>query len=68
MPPRIEILESLPDDAQVSVSETCLLLHRSRQSLYRDIAAGHIPKPRKFGRSTRFRLGDIRALCRGATA
>jgi len=35
------------------------LLGRSRASIYRDIAAGHLPQPTKLGKSSRWKQQDI---------
>lgn len=52
-----------PDFALISIGDACLLLSRSRSSLYRDFKAGRI-QPVKAGCSTRIRVGDLRAIAK----
>ncbi len=50
----------------LSISELCRLLNRSRSSIYRDVSAGHLPKPVKIGASTRFRVREVEAALQRA--
>lgn len=61
---RMTMLGSLPDDALISINEFCSFINRSRPSTYRDIIAGKINPPLKFGRSSKYRLGYVRSLVR----
>jgi excisionase family DNA binding protein len=47
----------------LTISEVSALLHRSKPSLNRDLAAGRLPCVR-LGRSVRFRQADIERLSR----
>lgn len=57
--------EMLPASAGVSVRVVAALLDRSVASTWRDLAAGRLPSPHKCGRSTRWRVGDLRAALAG---
>jgi predicted DNA-binding transcriptional regulator AlpA len=49
-----------PDWATVTIKVVMALTNRSRASIYRDVAAGRLPKWFKQGASTRWRVGDLR--------
>lgn len=54
--------DSLPDDALVEIGIVSIVLGRSPASIWRDVAAGRLAKPVRVGlRSTRWRIGDLRA-------
>ena len=57
---------SLPDDALIGIRPLCVLIDRSPASIWRDVAAGRLPRPTKVGHSTRWRVGNVRAVMRGA--
>jgi predicted DNA-binding transcriptional regulator AlpA len=63
----LELFPSLPDDALVETAVYCALRSRSRASHYRDLKEGRIPPPVRVGaRSTRWRVGDVRASLRAS--
>jgi predicted DNA-binding transcriptional regulator AlpA len=58
---RLSQFPLLPADAGVELPLVCALTGRSPSSVWRDVAAGRLPKPLKYGpRSTRWRVGDLR--------
>lgn len=57
---RIEHFEILPDEALLSAREVGTIAHRSRASLWRDVAAGRLARPIKLGGATRWRARDVR--------
>ena len=59
-------LDQLPDDALITDPETCSLLYCSPVHLWRGRKSGIYPPPQKYGKMNRTRIGDIRALVRGA--
>ena len=58
-------LPFLPDDALVEQRGVCAVRGRSAASHWRDVAEGRFPKPEKIGRSSRWRVGDLRNLLNG---
>jgi predicted DNA-binding transcriptional regulator AlpA len=64
IPDALRNFDSLPDSALVRISVVEGLTGRSMPSVYRDIKAGRLPRPRKFGGSTVWNVGELRkALC-----
>lgn len=59
---RMALLALLPDDALLNCREVCAFLSRSKTSIYRDIEAGRLAAPIKVGSSSRWKLGDVRAI------
>ncbi|SAL75811.1 hypothetical protein AWB74_04879 [Caballeronia arvi] len=53
--------DSLPDSAHVDVRTVAGLYGCSTPTVWRRVNAGLIPAPRKFGMSTRWNVGDLRA-------
>ena len=63
---RLESLNCLPIGALISAKEICLIVGRSRASLWRDVQAGRLPKPVAIGPQTRrWRIEDVRAYLEG---
>lgn len=54
-------ISELDPNFLVDLRTACCILTRSRASLYRDIAAGHLELV-KVGRSSRLRVGAVRKL------
>lgn len=52
----------LPDDAYIGVRSVAALFDAGISTIWARSARGELPKPRKFGRSTRWRVGDIRSI------
>jgi predicted DNA-binding transcriptional regulator AlpA len=50
-----------PDSAQVDVEVVAALASISRATVYRYSKAGILPAPRKFGGSSRWNVGELRA-------
>lgn len=58
---RLELIDSMPDDAAIDIQILSVLLSRSVASIWRDVKAGRIAAPYKAGpRSTRWKLADVR--------
>jgi predicted DNA-binding transcriptional regulator AlpA len=58
----LEFLPSLPDSAFIEIRVVSVLLGRSTASIWRDVAHGRLARPVRVGaRSTRWRVGDVRA-------
>lgn len=58
---QLALFESLPDCALVALPVVCAVKGRSPASVWRDVAAGRLPKPTHAGpRCTRWRVGDLR--------
>lgn len=51
---------SLPDDAQISVKKVAVLLDAGVSTIWARVKRDEFPRPRKFGRSTRWNVGEIR--------
>lgn len=54
--------ERQPHDKLVNIKTVCLVLCRSRASIYRDIERGDFPAPIKLGHSSRWRLSDLERI------
>lgn len=48
--------------------DVCQLLQISKRAIFRFVAAGKFPKPKKFGRANRWHISDIENFARGAQA
>ena len=58
--------QDLPDDASVDVKVVALMTGRSVPSVWRDVAQGRLPQPRRFTpRCSRWPVGVIRSHLRG---
>ncbi|MGT2471541.1 helix-turn-helix transcriptional regulator [Paraburkholderia terrae] len=53
--------DSLPDSAHVDVRTVAGLYGCSTPTVWRRVNAGLVPSPRKFGMSTRWNVGELRA-------
>ncbi len=59
----ISDFDNLPDSAYVSIAVVCALQGCSPATAWRQVRAGLLPEPRKFGaRMTRFNVGKLRKL------
>jgi predicted DNA-binding transcriptional regulator AlpA len=67
LPKALTSFDDLPDSAHVGDRVVCGLYGCSRATAWRRVAAGLIPAPKKFGRSTRWNVGELRAALREAT-
>jgi predicted DNA-binding transcriptional regulator AlpA len=53
--------DSLPDTANVDVKTVATILGRSTASIWRDVASGRLPQPKRFtARCSRWPVGVIR--------
>ncbi|MFM0243034.1 helix-turn-helix transcriptional regulator [Paraburkholderia phytofirmans] len=59
---------TLPDDAYVDVRVVAGLFGCAVPTVWRRVRAGLIPNPRKFGSSTRWNVGALRAVLTGEPA
>lgn len=59
---------SLPDDAGVSDAVVAAVIGVHRASIWRMAQKGALPKPVKLGRTSRWRVGTIRAVMNGMGA
>lgn len=57
--------DTLPDSAHLGVRSVAVLFDAGVSTIWARVARGELPKPRKFGRSTRWRVGDLRAVLAG---
>jgi len=57
--------DDLPDDAQVDVKVLAALRSAGISTVWLHVRKGLLPQPRRFGGSTRWRVGDIRAALAG---
>jgi len=65
-PQTVEQFDRLADSVLLTLNDvTAVLGGRSRASIYRDSKAGKLPLI-KIGRSTRIRVGDLRAFISAA--
>lgn len=60
--PVVSRFGELPDDAFVSPGVIAYLEECSMPTLYRRVAAGLLPAPRRIGGSSRIRVGDYRKV------
>lgn len=59
-------IDVLPDDALIEIGVVSIVLGRSNASIWRDVEKGRLASPYRTGaRSTRWRLGDVRAAMKG---
>ncbi|ARK40647.1 transcriptional regulator [Burkholderia pseudomallei] len=61
LPKALISFDSLPDSAHVDVRAVAGLYGCSVPTAWRRSAAGLIPAPKKFGHSTRWNVGELRA-------
>ncbi|MHA6909395.1 helix-turn-helix transcriptional regulator [Ralstonia pseudosolanacearum] len=57
--------DDLPNAAHVDCKTVAALLSCTRATVWRRAAAGQLPKPRKFGSSARWNVGELRAVLAG---
>jgi predicted DNA-binding transcriptional regulator AlpA len=63
----VALFSVLPDDAMLDVRSVAIILNRSVASIWRDAKSGRLASPVRIGaRSTRWRVGDVRNVLRGA--
>lgn len=64
---KLDLIDSMPDDAAVDIQVVCVLKGRSPASIWRDVKAKRIAPPFSAGpHSTRWRLGDVRGCSHDA--
>nr|WP_255504122.1 transcriptional regulator [Cupriavidus sp. UME77] len=66
-PSALSSFDQLPDSAQVDAKTVAGLFGVGIATVWRRAKAGTLPKPRKFGVSTRWSVGDIRSVLAGTT-
>lgn len=62
LPPQLENFDRLPDSAYVDKKTLQGIFSCSRTTVWRRVASELLPKPRKFGRNTRWNVGEIRQI------
>jgi hypothetical protein len=67
LPAKIQNFDEYPNEALISIGTACALTDRSSSSFYRAFNSGELT-PIKLGKSTRIRVGDLRALMTGGAA
>ena len=60
VPDALANFDRLPDSAHVRVPVVVALCACSRSTIWRRVAAGTFPQPRKFGATTAWNVGDLR--------
>lgn len=60
--------DDLPNDAQVNVKVVALVTGTSVPTVWRHARIGLLPAPRHFGGSTRWNVGELRAVLRRKSA
>ncbi len=68
LPVALENFDRLPASAFVNVHVVCGVYGRSKAAVWRDIASGRVPRPHKFGRASRWNVGELRAALEAALA
>lgn len=58
-------LANLPDDTRVNAHITATVLGCAVSTIWNLAKSGKIPRPTRVGRTTRWRLGDLRRIVRG---
>lgn len=61
LPDALAAFDSLPDSAHVDVRVVAGIFGCAVPTAWRRAAVGMIPKPHKFGSSTRWNVGELRA-------
>jgi predicted DNA-binding transcriptional regulator AlpA len=67
MTARIERFDHLPNSARVSRTELQALVQISRQTLWRHVHQGRLPKPVRLGSENTWEVGAVRLYLRGET-
>jgi predicted DNA-binding transcriptional regulator AlpA len=55
----------LPDEAHVDVKIVCGIIGIAEPTAWTWLRNGRLPKPRKFGRATRWNVGELRKFVAG---
>jgi predicted DNA-binding transcriptional regulator AlpA len=58
----LKSFDDLPDSAHIAEPVVRAIVGCSHASLWRWAKAGILPQPRRFGRSTRWHVGELRAV------
>lgn len=67
LPKNLIEFDQLPNDAHVDIKVVCGLFGIAEPTAWNWLRTGRLPESKKFGRATRWRVGDIRhALAVGA--
>lgn len=65
-PSALTDFNKLPDDAYIGVRVVAALFDAGVSTIWVRTKRNELPKPKKFGPSTRWRVGDIRAVLAGS--
>lgn len=66
-PDNIIKFDDLPNSAHVDVRTVAILFSAGISTVWARAARGDLPKPKKFGRATRWNVGELRAVLREAS-
>jgi predicted DNA-binding transcriptional regulator AlpA len=64
---RIERFDRLPETARIDRNELQELVHISRQTVWRHVRSGRLPKPVRLGAANTWEVGAVRRYLRGET-
>ena len=64
-PNALRSFDDLPDSAQVDAKTVAGLFGCAVPTVWRRSARGELPRPRKFGVSARWNVGELRAVLAG---
>jgi len=65
IPAALAAFDKLPDSANVDIKVVAGLYGSGISTVWAKLKRGEIPKSRKFGRSTRWQVGELRAALAG---
>lgn len=68
VPTALTNFRSYPDDAVIGVRTVAALFDAGVSTIWARVKRGELPKPQKFGRSTRWQVGAIRRVLAGEVA
>jgi predicted DNA-binding transcriptional regulator AlpA len=68
VPSILKSFKDLPDDAHLGVRSVAALFDAGISTIWARTKRGELPSPKKFGRSTRWRVGDLRVALKGGAA
>lgn len=68
VPFALENFQSMPDEAHVNLDVVAMLFGCGKSTVWTWVKSRRLPSPRKYGRSTRWNVGEIRAALKGDSA
>jgi predicted DNA-binding transcriptional regulator AlpA len=67
VPTILKSFKDLPDDAHLGVRSVAALFDAGISTIWARAKRGELPSPKKFGRSARWRVGDLRTALKGGS-